>query len=81
MVMFAQPLGEGTYRLDSNRRVRIEDDDIVEVGLHLVQASDSLVAHLDGPAGRSTASLEHDELWCAKRRERNGVRVRGIKIE
>ena len=49
--MHAQALEERTYRLDVSRRVRVEDDQVVEAGHHLFQALHNLVDNLDEPPG------------------------------
>ena len=65
---------------------RVEDDHIIEVGRHLCQIFNDFVNHFDEPAGRSTAALGHDQPLVearrsAKRRERDGVLVRGNLVE
>lgn len=45
--MLAPPLEEGTYRLDVGGRIRVENENIVEVGCHLFQALDILVDNID----------------------------------
>ena len=46
-------LGESSYRLDVGRRIRVENDHIVEVGRHLYQTFNEFVYHLDEPAGEA----------------------------
>ena len=81
-VVLASAFEEGSCRLDVGRRMRVENDHIIEVGRHLCQTFDDFVNHFDEPAGRSTAALGHDEPLVearrsAKRRERDAVLVRG----
>ena len=42
-VVLAQAFEEGSYRLDAGRRMRVEDDHILEVGRHLCQTFDDFV--------------------------------------
>ena len=51
-VVFAQAFEEGSYRLDVGRRIRVENDHIIEVGRHLCQTCYNFVNHIDEPAGR-----------------------------
>ena len=85
-VGFAQTFIGGSYRLDVGRRIRVETDYIIEVVRHLCQIFNDLVNHLDEPDGRSTAPLGPDEplveaRGSVKRREMNGVNVRGRLME
>ena len=72
--------------LTLGRRIRIENDHIVEVGRHLRQLFNDFVNHLNEPAARSTAALGHDEplveaRGSAKRGERNHVLVHGNLVD
>ena len=84
-VMLALPLEEGTYRLDTSRRIRVQHGHVVEVDCHLFEALDDLVDDLHEPAERSTAALGHETLIEArgstKRRGSNDVLVRGNSKE
>ena len=91
-IVFAQAFEEGSDRLDVVRRIKVEEDHIIEVGLHLCQTfNDSVtfsdvVNHFAELARRSTVALGHDEPHMEarrseKRRERGGVLVRGILVE
>ena len=50
-VMLAQAVEGRTHGIGVSRRVRVEADDIVEVGSHLVQARCKLGDNLDEPPG------------------------------
>ena len=68
------------------RRIRVEDDHIIEVGRHLCQTFNGLVNHSDEPARPSTPGLGHDEPLVEARGgethcERDGILVRGNQVE
>lgn len=85
--MLANPIKEGTYRFEVSRRIRVDNDGVVEFSHHLLQALGSLLAHLDEAAAQSTTALKHDELFpmgpreSTKRRERRSVIEGSIMME
>ena len=42
-------------------RIRVENDDVIEVGGYFSEALDSLISDLDEPSRRRAAPLWHDE--------------------
>ena len=64
-------------------RVRIGDDDIVNVSCDTFDAFDDLVDYLDEPAGGGTTALRHDEplekpVKCVEGGEGNAILVDGL---
>ena len=60
-VVLPEAFEEGADVIDMNRRVGVEDDDVVEVGGDAIEVCEDLVDDLDKPPRRGVAALGHDE--------------------